>query len=278
MLSDSTARTCVSGALALEGLSERIVTRKDFTMRGLAGAPVAALIYDLAPWTEGAGLFLRRFRSFPSNNTDLPVLLYVPQRAETAQLLVEAGRLSMVWAELQLDATDEIPRLRRAIRRVLAVTPAAVVFRLMMFHLPDLPADVVQFCRLACGLLAAGRGDGLTVSSLSKDLGVERRTLERRWHVFHLPPKEFLDWIILVFAVWVADRHSLPLYDTGELFGIEPIRLQRTRRRLKRLYRTNSVEDVLMQLSHRFDRLRVPQRPACDLRGEVAPLYEAAVL
>jgi len=257
----------------------RTVTTKDFTVRGLEGPPVTALIYDLAPWTDAARTFLRRLRGFPTALSDLPLLLYVPRRAETPQLLVEAGRLSMVWGENQLDAIDDVRRLRRAIRRILEVTPAAVVFRLMMFHLPDLPSDVVQFCRLACGGLAAGRGASLTVSGLSKGLGVERRTLERHWRQFHLAPKEFLDWIVLVFAAYMAERHNVEIYDTGELIGMDTKRLRRCLLRLKHGSGTDGVDAVLMQMSRRFTRIRLPhQRPDWDLRGELVPLYEAAGL
>jgi len=279
MISDLAARERVLNAVRDEGLSTRIVTQRDFTVRGLAGAPAAVLVYDFAPWTDAARAFLRRLRGFPTGRPDIPVVLYVPQRAEAAQLLVEAGRLSMVWGELQLDTVDDVRRLRRAIRRILEVTPAAVVFRLMMFHLPDLPADVVHFCRLACGALAAARGGTLTVSALSKDLGVERRTLERRWHQFHLAPKEFLDWIVQVFAAYMAERYSREIDDTAEILGVNAQRLRRCRVRLKRLQRTDSVEAVLMHMSRRFSRIRVPHpRPAWDLRGEVVPLYEAAGL
>lgn len=257
----------------------RIVTTKDFTVRGLAGPPVAALVYDLAPWTDAARRFVRSLRGFPTAVPDVPLLLYVPLRAEAAQLLVEAGRLSMVWGELQLDVIDEVRRLRHAIRQVLAVTPAAVVFRLLMFHLPDLPSDVVQFCRLASGRLAAGKGGSLTVSALAKSLSVERRTLERRWRQFGLAPKELLDWIVLAFAAYVADRHNLEIDETGEILGLDTKRVQRCRIRLKQPSRTESVNAVLMQMSRRFSRIRVPHpRPEWDLRGEVVPLYEATGL
>ena len=276
LVSDPVARERVLSAVRDEGLSARVVTQTDFTVRGLDGPPAAALVYDFAPWTDAAGAFLRRLRGFPTALTDLPVLLYAPQRAEIGQLLVEAGRLSMVWGELQLESLEEVRRLRRAIREILAVTPAAVVFRLMMFHLPDLPVDVVHFCRAACGALAAGRGGTLTVSALSKDLGVDRRTLERRWRLFHLAPKEFLDWITLVFAAYIAERHDLEFYDAGDLLGMDAKRLQRCRLRLKPLFRTDSVEAVLMAMSRRLSRIRVPHpRPATDLRRDV-PLYEAA--
>jgi hypothetical protein len=119
----------VLSALRDEGLSARIVTQRDFTVRGLEGAPAALLVYDLAPWTDAASAFLHRLRGFPTSRPAIPVLLYAPQRVDIGQLLVEAGRLSMVWGELQLDDVDEVRRLRRAIRRVLAVAPAAVVFR-----------------------------------------------------------------------------------------------------------------------------------------------------
>jgi hypothetical protein len=246
-------------------------------MHGLSGPPAAALAYDLAPWTEAAITFLRRLRGFPLAVPDLPVLLYAPQRPEVAQLLVEAGRLSMVWGEMQFNGADEVLRIRRTVRRVMAVTPAAIVFRLMMFHLTDLPADVVQFCRRACGALAAGRGGTLTVSGLSNDLGVDRRTLERRWRQFHLAPKEFLAWTVLVFAAYMAEKHNLQTYDTGAFLGLDAKRLQRCRLRLKSLFRIDSVEAVLMQMSRRLARIRVPNpRPAWDLRGDVVPLYEAA--
>jgi len=276
LISDLAARERVMTALREEGLSARIVATSNFTVRGLAGPPAALLVYDFAPWTDTARAFLRRLRGFPTALPDLPVLLYVPQRMEIGQLLVEAGRLSMTWGELQFDGPDEVRRLRRAIRQILEVTPAAIVFRMLMFYVPDLPADVVHFCRRACGALAAGRGRTLTVSALSKDLGVERRTLERRWRLLHLAPKEFLDWITLVFAAHIAERHDLEIYDAGELLGMDAKRVERCRLRLKPLFNTDSVEAVLMAMTRRLTQIRVPRpRPATDFRGEV-PLFEVA--
>lgn len=126
---------------------------------------------------------------------------------------------------------------------------------------------------------AAGRGGALTVSALSKDLGVERRTLERRWRLLHLAPKEFLDWITLVFAAHIAERHHLEISGAGELLGMDAKRVERCRLRLKPLFNTDSVEAVLMAMTRRLSRIRIPHpRPDWDLRGEVVPLYEAAGL
>ncbi len=53
-VSDARARDRVITALREEGLVARLVTAKDFTIHGLAGPPAAALVYDLAPWTDEA--------------------------------------------------------------------------------------------------------------------------------------------------------------------------------------------------------------------------------
>lgn len=275
MIGDAAARARVVTALVEEGLTPRTVTMRDFTTYALDG-PAAALVYDLAPWTDAALAFLRRLRAFPSPGSNLPVLLYAPHRPEVAQLLVEAGRFSMMWGETQFDGSDEVRRLRRVVRRVLEVTPAAVVFRLLMFYLPDLPRDLVQFCRLACGLLAEGKAEALTVSRIASALGAERRTLERRWRRMHLPaPKELLDWVVVTFAAYVAERHGIRIYAAHDLIGMEETRLRRSRLRLKTLPRADGgVELVLMHLSRRFTRTGFRRAPG-DRRASVdVPLYE----
>lgn len=250
MVGDSAARTRVVTALGEEGLVPLIVTARDISVRGLDGPPVAALVYDLAPWNDDARRLLGRL------GPDLPVMFYAPSHAEVARLLIEAGRLPLVDGELQCDGPGDIARLRRSVRRLLEMAPAAIVFRLLMRHAPNLPSVVVQFCRNACGVLAAGMGDTLTVSHLASALGADRRTLERHWRAHKLPPpKEMLDWIIVVFAAYLSERDNLLLYSTHELLGMSWERLRRSRLRLRHLRQaTQGVVVVLTQFARRLTR------------------------
>lgn len=207
MISDPRARARVVDALAEEGLASLALATRDLSE--LEGTTPAALVYDLAPWSAAALQFLSRLRSAPWRVAELPVLLYVPPRPEAAQLLVEAGRFSLVRGEMQCDGASEGGRIRGAMRQLLRDAPAAGVFQLLMRHLPDLPSDVQRLCRFACEKLAAHDGAELTVSRAAAELGADRRTLERRLRALGLPmPKELFDWTIVVFAAYVADEES----------------------------------------------------------------------
>ncbi|SRR6266536_1733211 len=164
LVADVRARNRVIVALRSEGLVPRAITARDVAVSGLTGAPVAALIYDLAPWNDEAIKFLRRLRhkGLPAN---LPVLIYAPPRPEVGKLLVDAGRMPMIWGELQVEENSDIARLRNTLRQMIAVTPAAIVLQLLMVYAPNLPSLALRFCEAACVRLGAARGENLTVSS-----------------------------------------------------------------------------------------------------------------
>ncbi len=259
MIADTAARAQVRDALQEEGLAARVVTMGDFTVRGIAGPPVAALVWDGAPWSAATVGFLRRLRAAASHLADLPVLLYVPPRAEVPQLLIAAGAYPLVRGEMHLGTAADGGRLRVAIRRLLESAPASAVYRRLILAMPDLTSDVQRICRFTCDKLAAREGDTLTVSRVAKDLGMERRTLERRFRLLGLPkPKELLDWIVVVFAAYVAERRGSRLYPAAPLLGLSEVRFRRTRLRLRTLRRaTGGVALVLQQMSDRISRCRL---------------------
>ena len=271
-IADARARERVIIALREERLSCRLVSAKDFGVYGLEGPSAAALVYDLAPWNDEALKFLRRMRAKRLPVTDLPVLVYAPSRAEVGRLLVDAGHLPMVWGELQFAEGSDVARLRRSIRQMLAVTPAAVVLQLLKVYAPQLPALVLQFSQAACGRLAAGKGDTLTVSFIASALNADRRTLERRWRSWNLPaPKEFLDWVVVLYAAYLSERHRISFDDTNRLMGMSSERLRRCRFRLRpRPLVEKGVEPILAALTRRMTRF-VPWRA---LRRELSGLAE----
>lgn len=260
-MADARARERMLTALREESVTARLVTAHDFTMHGLEGPPVGALVYDLAPWTDEALKSLRRLRVKPHAFANLPILIYAPPRAEIGRLLVDAGRLPMVWGELQVSEGSDIARLRRTIRTMLAVTPGAVVLQLLMVYAPHLPRLVLRFCEIACVRLAAGHGDTLTVSVIASDLGADRRTLERRWRNWNLPsPKELLNWITILFAAYLAERHHVSIYETNGLLGMSPERLRRCRFRIRPLPLVErGLDPILVALARRISRF-VPWR------------------
>lgn len=263
MIADPLARARVRDALQDEGLIARVVTMGDFTIRGIEGAPVAALVWDGAPAAVALS-FLHRTRASASQLADLPLLLYVPPRADVAQLLLAAGAFPLIRGEIQSGTLADVNRLRAAIRGLLESAPAAAVYRRLMLALPDLTQDVQHICRFACGKLAARKGDSITVSRVAKELRMARRTLERRFRTLGLPkPKEFLDWIVVVFAAYVARGQGTQLYALGPRIGLSEARMRRTRLRLRTLRRaTGGVARVLSQLSDRITLYRMRSGPA----------------
>jgi len=81
----------------------------------------------------------------------------------------------------------------------------------------------------------------------------------------------------VVFAAYVAETHGIRIYDANELLGMDAKRLRRSRLRLRGLFKADGgVERVLMYLSRRFTRQRLP-RASRDGRVFLdVPLYEAA--
>jgi len=95
---------------------------------------VALVIYDLAPldWTA-LDLLERARRMYPT----LPLVLYPPAHANTAQLLIDAARLRLVHALLQTGSPGDVQRLRRVMHRAFLEAPSARALRSMEDVLGD---------------------------------------------------------------------------------------------------------------------------------------------
>ena len=67
----------------------------------------------------------------------------------------------------------------------------------------------------------------------SRALGLSRRTLERRVRGDNLPPpKELIDWVLLLHVSFIAERARTSICKVARFAGVNPNGLYRTKRRL----------------------------------------------
>lgn len=225
-------RQHVLTAIVREEAVPRIVPSSAALLAQLGSPNVpSVLVYDLAPWDETAIAILKDLRRrLPA----LPVLLYVPSLPGVASLLVACGTLGGVEAELQRDEPQDVLRVRAKLRKLIASTPGYQVVQMFRGLAPTMPRHAVSYVRWVVGRLSEESDcSALTVAAAARDLALSERTLERavrrsRWP----PPKELLDWIILLFVYLTAATGGRGAGSVCRSLGLDAQRLYRIRGRL----------------------------------------------
>jgi DNA-binding transcriptional ArsR family regulator len=246
---DPTARRRLLTALESEGLSAVSVELEPLAS-GVRQLPagLVGLVHDLAPWTDAAPVRLRDLRH---RARELPILIYAPVRPGVAQLLIDVARIHLLSAQLVLDGPEEVGRLKRSIRYLLAAQPRRTVMRRLALGTGGLPAEAEAFCELVLSALEKGDGGVVTVKEVARRLGTDRRTLERHLRAARLPsPGELLDWMLLLYSCFASRDHEERLPSVARSLDLDPRRLRRIRLRLEvlgthPLERTVAFEDVV---------------------------------
>ncbi len=111
--------------------------------------------------------------------------------------------------------------------------PGEVIGSTIVSLMPPDP-NVARFCRQAVAHLCYSKDQGaLTVCSVSHDLHVGVRTLERACGDASLPPpKEMLDWITLLVAAYTAAATQTRTCRVAACLGVDSQKLWRLRHRL----------------------------------------------
>lgn len=267
-VSDARARSRLRRAVVHEGagFSELPSPLRKGLIGSLDGC--CALVIDLAPWVDSAIATLhwvRRVRPI------MPVLLFTPNVSRVAMLLLECGRMEGVRAFSQPQSVDDPHALRNEIRTLLDGIGGLAFLEIVKRAVPGAPRVVLGYVRWAVRLLCDERHlASLTVGLVSSRLDVSERSLHRLWGSAALPhPKEMLDWLLLLFVSFQAERTGLPQSTVAGHIRLNRQRLYRIRRRLiQNEFKSNSsnaAQEFDLVLLAFLQRCGVPRREAEEI-------------
>ena len=196
--------------------------------------PLHRLVYDLHPWTPAAAATLM---NIIETNPTLRVLLYVPVRADGLEMLPRFGGIARVCSKVQNFSVATFGLLCGFIRFVNTGHVCPGYERVVTTAMPHLTQDMRSVLRVAAAkVTGAEPRSAHRVLSLARDLHISSRTLTRRFMQGGLPPpKEFLDWMVLLHVAERAASEGRPAarvalqlgYDTNAFYRIKKRRLGR---------------------------------------------------
>ena len=194
--------------------------------------PLRRLVYDLHPWTPAAAATLM---NIIETNPALRILLYVPVRADSLKMLPHFGGIDRVCSKVQNFSVATFGLLCGFIRFVNTGNAGPGCERLVTTAMPHLTQSMRSVLRVATAKVTSGEPRSAhQVLSLARDLRISSRTLTRRFMQDGLPPpKEFLDWMLLLHVAERAAREGRPAagiarqlgYDTNAFYRIKKRRL-----------------------------------------------------
>ena len=229
-LSSERARERVTRAVHVVG-AEPVDTSIGHLLAG-THPPLHRLVYDLHPWTPAAAATLM---NIIETNPTLRILLYVPVRADGLEMLPRFGGLDRVCSKVQNFSVATFGLLCGFIRFVNTGHVCPGCERVVTTAMPHLTQDLRSVLRVAAAKVTGAKSRGANrVLSLARDLHISSRTLTR--HFMHgglPPPKEFLDWMLLMHVAERAAREGRPAasvarqlgYDTNAFYRIKKRRL-----------------------------------------------------
>ncbi|MCH7489439.1 MAG: AraC family transcriptional regulator [Gemmatimonadetes bacterium] len=200
----------------------------------LAGThpPLRRLVYDLHPWTPAAAATLM---NIIETNTALHILLYVPVRADGLEMLPRFGGIDRVCSKVQNFSVATFGLLCGFIRFVNTGHVCPGYERVVTTAMPHLTQNLRSVLRVATARVTGAESRSAhKVLSLARDLHISSRTLTRRFMQGGLPPpKEFLDWMLLMHVAERAAREGRPAagvarqlgYNTNAFYRIKKRRL-----------------------------------------------------
>jgi hypothetical protein len=214
-------------------------------------------VYDLAPWDRSAVELVRLIRR---ENPILPIFLYPPPVPGATELVLECGSIIGVSAQSQSHVANAVSALRRGVYDLLDSVAELVFVGLIQEVVHRAPHEVLEFTRVTLRVLQTEqRVASLSVTRIALRLRVPTRTLRRSWQRTSLPsPKEMLDWLVLLFVNFEAERRGVPVSKIATRLGLDRQHLYRIRRRLlfdvvrsRPTTHTRSFEYVLLAFMER---------------------------
>ena len=228
-ISSERARDRVERAIRVIGVEASDISHAQ--LRSGGHGPMRSLVYDLCPWTPAAAATLV---GLMETNPELRVLLYVPVRADSLEMLPRFAGFKGISTKIQSFSVVTFGLLCGLLRRLDSGDVDAVCERAVTSALPDLPPSMREMLRVAGSSIAGMRPSTgpLNVAQLAGELGVSSRTLARKLAAAGLPPpKEFLDWMLLVYVEDRATREGCPHFTVARRLGCDSNAFYRVRKR-----------------------------------------------
>ena len=192
--------------------------------------PLRRLVYDLHPWTPAAAATLM---NIIETNPALRILLYVPVRADGLEMLPRFGGLDRVCSKVQNFSVATFGLLCGFIRFVNTGHVCPGCERVVTTAMPHLTQNMRSVLRVATAKVTSAKSHSAhRVLSLARDLHISSRTLTRRFmHGGLPPPKEFLDWMLLMHVAERAAREGRPAASVARQLGYDTNRFYRVKKR-----------------------------------------------
>ena len=235
------SRNEISVCLASERARERVARAIRVVGADISNTSVARLqtenlptlqrlVYDLHPWSPyAAAMFLKILQTNPA----LRVLLYIPIRADSLEMLPRFGGMDRVCSKVQHFSVATFGLLCGLVRFVNTGDTCSVCESVVAKAIPDLTQNMQSVLRVATANVTGSKTRTANrVGGLARDLRVSSRTLTRRFMDGGLPPpKEFLDWMLLMHVADRAAREGLPVASVARRLGYDANALYRVKKR-----------------------------------------------
>ena len=188
------------------------------------------LVYDLHPWSPATAAMLMNVLQ---TNPALRVLLYVPIRADSLEMLPRFGGIDRVCSKVQHFSVATFGLLCGFMRFVNTGDACSACERVVAEAMPDLKQNMRSVLRVATANVTGSKSRTANrVGGLARDLSVSSRTLTRRFMDGGLPPpKEFLDWMLLMYLADRAAREGLPVASVARQLGYDANAFYRVKKR-----------------------------------------------
>ena len=235
--SPKTVFVCISSERASERLARAVgvvgAVPKQISFAELRSGHRGALehlVYDLSPWTPTAAATLT---GILETNPTVRALLYVPVRADGLDMLPRFGGLDGVCTKVQSFSVATFGLLCGLLRFVCSGDTASIGEGTVTAAVPNLTPTMWNMLRVATANITSARASGsLRVVDLARELNISPRTLTRKFTGAGLPPpKEFLDWMLLMYVADRASREGCPAFVMARRLGCDANAFYRVKKR-----------------------------------------------